>query len=77
MDVFPVGEWIYESPDGGCTIFRRKTGTKEKELICSSEPDLFTYHNFNDMIKMSKENISLRKALDNLLLIYYTVKDGK
>jgi hypothetical protein len=75
MEVLP--KWIFESPDLGNTVYRRKIGTTEKELICSSEPDLFTYYDFKDMITLSKDNSSLKKALDNLQLIYYTVKDER
>ena len=31
---FPIeGEWIYESPDGGETIYRRKTGEDGRGVI--------------------------------------------
>ena len=30
-------EWIYESPDGGKTIYRRKSGDDERELIKGEE----------------------------------------
>ena len=77
MDLFPVGKYIYESPDNGQTVYRRLTGTDLKEIICSSEPDLFSYYEFKDILVMSKDSNALRKALDNLRLVYYTVKDGK
>ena len=31
LDLEP--EWIYESPDGGDTIYRRRTGSDQRELI--------------------------------------------
>ena len=30
-------EWIYESPDGGKTIYRRKSGDDERELVKGKE----------------------------------------
>ena len=30
-------EWIYESPDGGKTIYRRKSGDDERELVKGEE----------------------------------------
>jgi len=30
-------EWVYESPDGGKTIYRRKSGDDERELIKGEE----------------------------------------
>jgi hypothetical protein len=77
MEIHPIGEWIYETPDQGDTVYRRKSGTNEKELVCSPDPDLFSYYEFKDIIILSKDNASIRKALDNLRLLYYTVKDGK
>jgi hypothetical protein len=28
-------KWVYESPDGGKTVYRRKRGTNETELVGS------------------------------------------
>jgi hypothetical protein len=77
MEIDPIKEWIYETPDQGNTVYRRKSGTDEKELVCSPDPDLFTYYEFKDIIVLSKDSASIRKALHNLRLLYYTVKDGK
>lgn len=30
-------KWIYESPDGGKTVYRRKLGTKKRKLCKESE----------------------------------------
>lgn len=73
----PLEEWIYESPDSGATIYKRRIGETERELASSPDLDLFTFYEFKDMMEKSKNVSSLKKALDNLRLIYYTVKDGK
>jgi hypothetical protein len=73
----PLEEWIYESPDLGETIYKRRIGENEKELVSSPDLDLFTFYEFKDMMEKSKSVSSLKKALDNLRLVYYTVKDGK
>jgi hypothetical protein len=73
----PLEEWIYESPDSGETIYKRRIGENEKELVSSPDLDLFTFYEFKDMMEKSKSVSSLKKALDNLRLVYYTVKDGK
>lgn len=39
--------------------------------------DLFTFYEFKDILELSKDVPSLKKAIDNLRLIYYTVKDAK
>ena len=71
-------EYIYESPDNGKTVYRREMGGITREMLTSpSTPDdLFRYAEFVKIIDMSYSNPALKKALDNLLLIYYTVKDG-
>jgi hypothetical protein len=70
--------YIYESPDEGKTVYRREIGGVTRELLTfpGSSDDLFRYAEFVKIIDMSYSNPALKKALDNLLLIYYTVKDG-
>jgi len=69
--------YIYESPDGGKSVYRREIGGITRELLISSEPnDLFHYAEFVKIIDLSYKNPAVKKALDNLLLIYYTVRDG-
>ena len=69
--------FIFESPDNGKKVYRRIAGGSERELISSTDDDLFTYLAYNDIKKLSETNASIKKALDNLLLIYYTIKDDK
>lgn len=70
-------KWIYESPDGGKTVYRRRPGDFERETIFKENPTLFDYGEFVQMIELSKTNPALTKALENLQLIYYTVKDER
>jgi hypothetical protein len=72
-------QYIYESPDQGNTVYRRKIGDPymARELIIEKEPNLFSYAEFTDLLKRSETNVSLKKALDHLVLIYYTIKDDK
>jgi len=70
-------KYIYESPDLGDTVYRREFGSMERELIQKPETNLFTYTAFREIRELSETNISLKKALDNLLLIYYTIKDDR
>ena len=68
-------EWIYESPDSGKTVYRRQLGNSYKNLISEKEQTLFNYAEFVRMIELSEKNPALKKALENLRLIYYTVRD--
>ena len=71
-------EYIYESPDLGATVYRRELGTMERELVGKTEnSNLVTYTAFREIRELSETNTSIKKALDNLLLIYYTVKDDR
>ena len=69
------GEWIYESPDGGKTIYRRRPQNYYKELVSEQDQTLFNYAEFVRMIELSEKNPALKKALENLQLIYYTIRD--
>lgn len=72
---FDDENYIYESPDEGKTIYRRQINSIERELIRREPSNLFTYTAFREIKELSETNASVRKALDNLLLIYYTIKD--
>ena len=74
---FDDENFIYESPDKGSTIYRRRINTMERELIRREPNNLFTYTAFREIKELSETNTSIRKALDNLLLIYYTIKDDE
>jgi hypothetical protein len=69
------GHYIYESPDGGKTVYKRHFGGHQKDLVFQQTQDLFNYGEFLKMMEAAKTNTSLNKALENLRLIYYTVKD--
>ena len=74
---FDDENFIYESPDQGNTLYRRNIGTMERELVRREPSNLFTYTAFREIKELSETNTSIRKALDNLLLIYYTIKDDE
>jgi hypothetical protein len=70
-------KFIFESPDGGKTVFKRKFGEDFKTLIKKETPNFFSYLEFEEMKKLAETNSSIKIALDNLLLIYYTIKDDR
>jgi hypothetical protein len=67
---------IFESPDGGKTIYTRNIGETEKTLIQDSN-SLFTFSDYMHISELAKTHESLRKALDHLLVLYYTIKDDE
>jgi hypothetical protein len=69
-------KFIFESPNGGRTVFKRLPQHTEREIV-QDLPDLFTYLEFNEIKRLAETNASVKIALDHLLLIYYTIKDDK
>lgn len=72
---------IFESPDGGKTVYARKSGEKERYLH-SIDPDTAKQLAkvaddlmWTEIRQMAEHNEALRKALDNAILIYKLSKD--
>jgi hypothetical protein len=68
---------IYESPDGGETIFERDTQTGERILIEKKEhPDWYMDdHDFSEIQHYANRgNKSLQKSLKELKLLYNLIK---
>jgi hypothetical protein len=70
--------YVYESPDGGKTIYKRDFQSNERELV-SKEIDnkRVDYRVWVNIIEAAKTNAALEKSLNNLLLLYYTIDDDK
>lgn len=69
--------YIYESPDDGKTVYAREHGSNERRLVgykydCNLKKQQET---LLEIIKLSEENPALKKALENLFLVYNLVKD--
>ena len=45
--------------------------------IASADGDLLNYSDWQDMCRLSKEYPTIKKLLDQLVIMYYTVKDDK
>ena len=75
----PGATYIYESPDGGKTIYAREQGKSEKILVGyhldEGQRDLEEHNLFCKMRLEAKKNPALRKALDHAILTYYLSKD--
>jgi len=78
----PGATYVYESPDGGKTVYARELGKTEKILvgynIDSKSPgreDLDEHKLFCDMRLEAKKNPALQKALDHAIMIFYLTKD--
>lgn len=67
---------IYESPDGGDTVYARESGHTDRQLIKTASRDpyeqLYLWH---DIVQTAKTNPALHDALDHVLLLYKLIKE--
>lgn len=73
---------VYESPDGGKTVYTRKSGETDRYLH-SVDPDtarqlakLADDLMWTEIRQMAESNEALQKAMDNVILIYKLSKDN-
>ena len=73
----PGATYIYESPDGGETVYARESGTNEKRLIGQSlgAKDLDEHKLWIEIRLASKHNPVLRKAVERVIMIYRLSQD--
>lgn len=68
---------IYESPDGGKTIYQRQAGSVERHLVSSNLTGSvrLTYADWVYANVLAEHNSALQEALDKFILLYNLVKD--
>lgn len=49
----------------------------DPEAVSRAEGNLFSYSEWNDMMRLSLKNQTLKKQMQKLLDLYYIVKDDK
>jgi hypothetical protein len=75
---------VFESPDGGNTVYSRELGSDKRELIQQYDPRTHDGRSLNDRIMESKlwgnirraaeTNPTLQDALDRAIMIYHLTK---
>lgn len=70
----PGATYIYESPDGGKSIYARERGTTERKLI-GYQYDLFEDVNWHEIALHARQNPSLQKVLERAIMIHKLSKD--
>lgn len=79
----PDTKYIYESPDGGKTVYAREFGTNEKRIVgytydkLESDKKTDQLALWKNILETAENNEALKKALDNAILIYKLVKEEK
>lgn len=86
----PGQAYIYESPDGGKTVYAREHGSLEKKLIgyqydinnshvntfSPGQRDFDDHILWNEIRQAAKTNPALQKAMDRVKLLYRLSKDN-
>lgn len=63
----PTQPWIYESPDGGITVYRRLANSTERELIANS-PSAWVEARRNTALRRMRWYKMLDDAVDDPIL---------
>ena len=67
---------IYESPDGGKTVYSRKSGSSDRTMIKedNSKNHITRWYEWRDILKLAETEPSLHDAIDKAEMIYKLVK---
>jgi len=69
--------YIYESPDGGKTIYRRRPNSIDREMI-QEDPErkyIQQWNYWRDILKTARDNPTLDDAVKKAEMIYELVKN--
>jgi hypothetical protein len=69
-------QWIYESPDKGDTVYRRRFGSLQKELVFKKpDPHSISAH-VAEIVSESPNDPAIKDMLDKLM-VYWSLKNAK
>lgn len=77
----PGATYIYESPDGGKTVYAREFGKNERQLVGKNytpkelSDQMKDFRVWSEICELSKTNPSLQRAIENVILIYQLSRD--
>jgi hypothetical protein len=75
-NLIPGMTYIYESPDGGKTVYAREQGAPaDKRFVIGYQYDLFEDVNWQEISLHSRTNPALKNALERAILIHKLSKD--
>jgi len=70
MDNLKDVKTIYESPDGGKTVYARQIGTNERRLIVTDDTENWRYYlRYKDWDTLAIENPAIRETLEQLKIL--------
>ena len=67
---------VYESPDGGKTIYSRKSGSLDRTLIKEDPERKFTdrWFTWKEILKLAETEPSLRDSIEQAEIVYALIK---
>jgi len=71
---------IYESPDGGATIYAREHGSTERTIVREDTSTLDRLREskmWGEIRRMAKTNAAMKEYTDRCIELYYLLKDHK
>ena len=74
---------IFESPDKGETVYKRETGSLDRELVSISEKKKSLHDQlkedqlWGEIRRKAKTNVALRDILNQAIMVYNLIKDEK
>ena len=72
---------IFESPDGGNTVYAREASAPDSEKIMIGQnylaKELIDQRMWTDIYKHRNQNITLQQAVDHVIMIYNISKEYK
>ena len=68
-------EWIYESPDKGDTVYRRRQFSAERELVYKKIKGHPVEENLHDIVAESSFDPALKEMLDKLQ-VYWSLRNA-
>ena len=68
-------EWIYESPDKGRTVYRRRANSSKREIVFKEVPAHPIADNIQDMVDQSASDPALKEMLDKLQ-VYWSLRNA-
>ena len=67
---------IYESPDGGKTVYSRKSGSSERTMIKedTSQHYITKWYEWKEILKLAETEPSLANAINKAEMLYVILK---
>jgi hypothetical protein len=74
---------IFESPDKGETVYKRESGSLDRELVSISEKKKSLHEQlkedqlWGEIRRKAKTNVALHDILNQAIMVYNLIKDEK